>query len=66
METEIIKKIILMVYKSKRECVNCYHFGIEERLYCNGCASHRFTPSNNFIESFAVDILHKLTEDNKK
>ena len=55
-----------MVYKSKRECVNCYHFGIEERLHCNGCASQRFTPSNNFIESFAVDILHKLTEDNKK
>lgn len=57
---ETIKKILRIVYKSKRNCIDCSYFGVNENKHCKGCNSQKFTPSDAFIESFANEIMSEI------
>ena len=63
MET-LIKEIVKHVYKRKLSCIDCNYFDVVDKEYCVGCSLQNFNPKEEYIESFAKEILLKISADN--
>ena len=62
MET-IIKAVLTIVF-DKKDCKNCKNFHLEDSIYCSRCNRSQFLPKDEYIESFANDIMETIKNTN--